>query len=141
LLWKLTLHPYCTFLEDIIEPFTDSLLGSPVILESPVRWFLEYKNQMRSAGSTRQVRNLVLVVKWSKNHATGIPSKQQIRVGLYMSCPLVSQQDVPIFDCRYPQGDNYGGDGNPNHECAQRPMRRGGCLRQGISGRVKVVGN
>ena len=29
---------------------------------------------MRSAGSTRQVRNLVLVVKWSKNHATGIPS-------------------------------------------------------------------
>jgi len=51
-----------------LEPFTDLLLGSPV------RWFLEYKNQMRSAGSKRQARNLVLVVKWSKNHATGIPS-------------------------------------------------------------------
>ena len=30
--------------ERLLEPFTDLLLGSPVILESPVRWFLEYKN-------------------------------------------------------------------------------------------------
>jgi ATP-dependent Clp protease adapter protein ClpS len=25
----------------------------------------------------------------------------------------------------------HGGDGNPNHQCTQRPMRRGVCLRQG----------
>jgi len=37
------------------------------------------------------------------------------------------------------QGDDYGGDGNPNHQCTQRPMRRGGCSRQGASGRVKVL--
>ena len=50
------------------------LPGFPVILETPVRWFLEFKNQMRSAGSARQVRNLVFVVKWSKNHLPGISS-------------------------------------------------------------------
>jgi len=43
--------------------------------DSSERWFLEFKNQTRSSGSIRwQVHNLVLVVKWPKNQATGISS-------------------------------------------------------------------
>jgi hypothetical protein len=64
----------------LVEAFTDLLLGFPVILEfpvilgSPVRWFLEFKNQTGRADSKRSVRKLSVlhVVKWPENHATGL---------------------------------------------------------------------
>jgi len=73
-----------------LEAFTDLLLGTPVITGDPSSWFLEFKNQTRSAGSTRQVRNLVLVVKWFKNQLLGSPvftgdPSNKIREGLYLS--------------------------------------------------------
>ena len=48
-------------------------------------WFLEFKNQTRSTGSTRQVRNLVLVVKWPKNQLlgfTGDPNNRSVKASI-----------------------------------------------------------
>ena len=52
---------------------------------------------------------------------------------------LLNQSNRKWLYGRYPQGDNYGRDGNLNHQCTQRSTRRGVCLRQGTSDRVKVV--
>ena len=52
---------------------SEAFVGNPSNTGDPSSWFLEFKNQTRSAGSTRQVRNLVHVLKWSKNPLLGSP--------------------------------------------------------------------